>query len=86
MENIGLKARRAKLHWYGNILQMGEGDKVKTMKKEVGGTRAKGRPRTRWMNNIGHDMNKMEVRGTRAKGRPTTRWLDNIGHDMNKTV
>ena len=55
-ENITFKAT---LRWYGHILQTDEGNKVKpTMKMEVRGTEAKGRPRTRWMGNIRHDMNK----------------------------
>ena len=55
MENITLKVN---LHWYGHILQMDEGNKVKqTMKMEVRGTRAKGRPRMRWMDNIRRDKN-----------------------------
>ena len=38
---------------------MDEGNKVKqTMKMEVRGTRAKGRPRMRWMDNIRHDISK----------------------------
>ena len=38
---------------------MDEGNKVKqTIKMEVRGTRAKGRPGMRWMDNIRHDMNK----------------------------
>ena len=54
MENITLKTR---LRWYG--LGMGEENKVKqTMKMKVKGTRAKGRPSMRWMDNIRHDMDK----------------------------
>ena len=37
-------------------------NKVKqTMKMEVRGARAKGRPRMRWMDNIRHDMNKCSL-------------------------
>ena len=40
-------------------MRMEEENKVKrTMKMDVGGTEAKGRPRTMWMNNIRRDMNK----------------------------
>ena len=53
MENNSLKARQARLRWYGHILQVDDGNKVKqTMKMEVRGTRAKGNPRMRWMDNI----------------------------------
>ena len=46
VENMTLKARQAMFHWYGHILQMDEGNKVKQMMKmEVRGTRGKGRPR-----------------------------------------
>ena len=31
------------------------------MKMEMRGTEAKGRPRTRWMGNIRHDMNKCDL-------------------------
>ena len=58
-KNVTLKARQARLHWYGNILRMDQENKVKqTMKMEVRGTRAKVRPRMRWMNYIRHDMDK----------------------------
>ena len=59
MKNITLKVRQARLRWYEHILLMDEENKVKRMMKmEVGGTRAKGRPRMRWMDNIRHDINK----------------------------
>ena len=58
VENIILKAGQTKLYWYANILWMDDGNKVKhTMKMEVRGNQAKGRPRMRWMDNIRHDMN-----------------------------
>ena len=45
---ITLTARKARLHQYGHILRTDEGNKVKqTMKMEVRGVRAKGRPRIR---------------------------------------
>ena len=41
--HIRLKARRARLRWYGHILKMDEGNRVKQMMEmEVRGTRAKG--------------------------------------------
>ena len=56
--NITLKTRQARLRWYEHILQIDVGNKEKqTMKLEVRGTRANGRPRMRWMDNITQDMN-----------------------------
>ena len=57
---------------------------LKTPRPNTGGTRARGRPRMRLMDNMRHGMNKMEVRGTRARGRPRMRLMDNMKHGMNK--
>ena len=48
------------LRWYGHIWRMDQENKVKqrTTKMEVRGTRAKGRSRMRWMDNIRQDINK----------------------------
>ena len=44
VENITLKVRQARLHWYGHMPRMDEENKVKQMMKmEVRGVRAKGR-------------------------------------------
>ena len=70
VENITLKAR---LHWYGHILRMEEGNKVKqNIKMEVRGTPAKGRPRMRWMDNIRHDITKCGLEEGDAQDR--RRW------------
>ena len=61
--------RQDRLRRYGHIPRIQEGNKVKqTMKMEVRGTQAKGRPRMRWMDNIRHDMTKcgLEERDTQA--------------------
>ena len=61
-QNNTLKSRQPRLRWYGQILRMDEGNKVKqTMKMEVRGTRAKGRPRMRQMNNIRQGINKCRL-------------------------
>ena len=49
---------------------MYEENKVKrTMKMEVRGTRAKGRPRMRWMDNIRRDMSKLAQFGGERRPR-----------------
>ena len=64
-----LIARPVRLRWYVHILWMDEGNNVKQMMKmEVGGTRAKGRPRMRWMDNIRHNMNKCSLEMTKRGG------------------
>ena len=50
-EYITLKARQAMLQWYGHIMRMSRGDNADGSKR----TRAKGRPRMRWMDNIRHE-------------------------------
>ena len=51
--------RKTRLLRYGQLMRMDEGNKVKqTMKKEVRGTRGKGRRRMGWVDNIRHDMSK----------------------------
>ena len=55
------------------ILRMDDENKVKqTMKVEVRGTRAKGRPRMRWMDNIRHGMN--ECGSEEGDGQDRRRW------------
>ena len=68
VENITLKAAQARLRWYGDILRMDEGNKVKqNIKVEVRGTGAKGRPRIMWMDNIRHDMDKYGLKEGEAQ-------------------
>ena len=49
---------------------------MQTMKMEVRGTRGKGRPRMRWMDNMRHDMNKCGLEEGDAQDR---RRLRSIG-------
>ena len=60
------------MRWYVHILRTNEENKMKqTMKMVVRGTRAKGRPRMRWME-IRHDMNKCGLEGGNSQDR--IRW------------
>ena len=60
---------------------MDEGKKViETMKMEVRGTQAKGRPRMRWMDNIRRDTSKCGLEEGDAQGRKWSGMVQN--HDL----
>ena len=72
--NILDKVRQARLRWYGHLVQISGDNKV--WKMEVEGSRPRGRPRKRWMENLRDDMEKSGLREGDAWG--TTSWRKKI--------
>ena len=57
VDEILLKIQQARLRWYGHLLRMSEQNPVKqAWKWKVEGSRPRGRPRKRWMENVRDDM------------------------------
>ena len=73
VEHVRLNAMQARLRRSGHIIWLDEGNGVKeTMKMKARGTRAKGRPRMRWMDNIRPGMDKYGLEEGDARDR--SRW------------
>ena len=54
---VSLKLRRARMKWFGHVERMGDGRQVKKiMNATMEGRRPVGRPRTRWRDVLGRDL------------------------------
>ena len=70
VEDINVKVRQARLRWFGHLQRMDDRNPIKgTLNMEVSGTRPRGRPCTRWRDNIRNDMSFFEVREEDAMDR-----------------
>lgn len=61
---LSKKVQERRLQWYGHVLRIGEdylGKRVMEMKVE--GTRARGRPKQRWMENVREDLREKGLEG-----------------------
>jgi hypothetical protein len=52
--------------------------------QELEGTRRRGRPRKRWIEEVGdlQVMGMKELEGTRRRGRPRKRWIEEVEGDL----
>jgi len=71
-----IKIRR--LEWLGHVIRMNEIKSVKkTFEGKLEGSRGKGRPRLRWINNVEDDLRKLGVKRWRTKA------LHGVGMGIN---
>ena len=76
---ISKKVQESRLKWYGHVLRSEDecvGNRVMGM--EVPGKRRRGRPKTRWLDNINNDLSVRELSGEDVQDR--AKWRRLIGH------
>ena len=77
VNDIDETARQSRLRWWGHVQRMGEDRLPKQIfESSVGGKRGKGRPRRRWEDSVGNDLDVRELRWEVARelARDRGRW------------
>ena len=63
------KARECRLKWFGHLHRTEDGTPAKDMSRVIFGKRGRGRPRTRWKNNIKKDLRERNLTENDARDR-----------------
>src|SRR5258706_5453012 len=77
VNDIDETARQSRLRWWDHVQRMGEDRLPKQIfESSVGGKRGKGRPRRRWEDSVGNDLDVRELRWEVARelARDRGRW------------
>jgi hypothetical protein len=73
--DIEANIKQKRLEWTGHVVRMDQGRRVqKISESKPEGSRRKGRPRLRWMKDVGKDLQEMKVKRWRHKAVDREEW------------